>query len=195
MTTDSTVPMVPMIKERALRETLASISAVVVAYSGGVDSAYLAYVAHGTLGEAVRSRSRPTAQAILLLAPPPDGPRDRRAADSSTRSSRRTSSRAPRIPREPGEPGATSASTSCTRTSRASRWSAARWSSTATTATIAATIGRAGRRRGNSASEARSMKWVSARMRCAETFAPRRPAYVGRSRRRRLLRRAFPYES
>jgi uncharacterized protein len=38
-------------KERALRETLSSLSSVVVAYSGGVDSAYLALVAHETLGD------------------------------------------------------------------------------------------------------------------------------------------------
>ena len=37
-------------KERALRETIASLGSVVVAYSGGVDSAYLAWVAHTTLG-------------------------------------------------------------------------------------------------------------------------------------------------
>lgn len=37
-------------KERALRETLSSLGSVIVAYSGGVDSAYLAYVAHDTLG-------------------------------------------------------------------------------------------------------------------------------------------------
>jgi uncharacterized protein len=37
-------------KERALRETLSSLRSVIVAYSGGVDSAYLAYVAHETLG-------------------------------------------------------------------------------------------------------------------------------------------------
>jgi uncharacterized protein len=37
-------------KERALRDTLSSLSSVIVAYSGGVDSAYLAYVAHATLG-------------------------------------------------------------------------------------------------------------------------------------------------
>src|SRR5262245_47943071 len=38
-------------KERALRETLSSMGSVVVAYSGGVDSAYLACVAHDTLGD------------------------------------------------------------------------------------------------------------------------------------------------
>jgi uncharacterized protein len=38
-------------KERALRDTLSSLGSVVVAYSGGVDSAYLAWVAHDTLGK------------------------------------------------------------------------------------------------------------------------------------------------
>ncbi len=38
-------------KARALRETLSSLGSVVVAYSGGVDSAYLACVAHDTLGD------------------------------------------------------------------------------------------------------------------------------------------------
>jgi uncharacterized protein len=38
-------------KERALCDTLASFGSVVVAYSGGVDSAYLAYVANRTLGD------------------------------------------------------------------------------------------------------------------------------------------------
>jgi uncharacterized protein len=37
-------------KERALRDTLSLLDSVIVAYSGGVDSAYLAFVAHGTLG-------------------------------------------------------------------------------------------------------------------------------------------------
>jgi uncharacterized protein len=37
-------------KEHALREALSSLGSVVVAYSGGVDSAYLAYIAHDTLG-------------------------------------------------------------------------------------------------------------------------------------------------
>src|SRR5499427_2452367 len=38
-------------KERALADTLASLDSVLVAYSGGVDSAYLAYMAHRTLGD------------------------------------------------------------------------------------------------------------------------------------------------
>jgi len=38
-------------KERALRDTLSSLRSVIVAYSGGVDSAYLAYVADRMLGE------------------------------------------------------------------------------------------------------------------------------------------------
>ena len=38
-------------KDQALRESLTSLGSVVVAYSGGVDSAYLAYVASRTLGD------------------------------------------------------------------------------------------------------------------------------------------------
>src|SRR4030081_2325138 len=38
-------------KERALRDTLASLHSFIVAYSGGVDSAYLAFIAHRTLGD------------------------------------------------------------------------------------------------------------------------------------------------
>jgi uncharacterized protein len=38
-------------KERALSDTLASLGSVIVAYSGGADSAYLAFVANRTLGE------------------------------------------------------------------------------------------------------------------------------------------------
>jgi len=41
----------PRAKERELGERIASVGAVVVAYSGGVDSAYLASVCHGVLGE------------------------------------------------------------------------------------------------------------------------------------------------
>jgi uncharacterized protein len=41
----------PAEKEHALRDALASLDSVIVAYSGGVDSAYLAYVASRTLGD------------------------------------------------------------------------------------------------------------------------------------------------
>src|ERR1700744_2745092 len=37
-------------KERALHARLRSLKSVIVAYSGGVDSAYLAYAAHSVLG-------------------------------------------------------------------------------------------------------------------------------------------------
>ena len=43
----------PALKEQALRDALASLDSVIVAYSGGVDSAYLAYAAHRTIGASV----------------------------------------------------------------------------------------------------------------------------------------------
>ena len=51
-------------KERALRDTLSSLGSVIVAYSGGVDSAYLAWVAHTTLG----------ARAVAITADSPSYP-------------------------------------------------------------------------------------------------------------------------
>lgn len=42
-------------KESALRETVSSLGSVIVAYSGGVDSAYLALIAHQTLGRRARA--------------------------------------------------------------------------------------------------------------------------------------------
>src|SRR3954468_5460430 len=41
----------PVAKEQALCDALASLDSVIVAYSGGVDSAYLAYIASRTLGD------------------------------------------------------------------------------------------------------------------------------------------------
>src|SRR3954447_4072678 len=56
-------------KERALGETLASLDSVIVAYSGGVDSAYLAYVANRTLGD----------RAVAVTADSPSYPERHRA--------------------------------------------------------------------------------------------------------------------
>src|SRR3954464_9050520 len=56
-------------KERALCDTLASLDSVVVAYSGGVDSAYLAYIAHRALGD----------RAVAVTADSPSYPERHRA--------------------------------------------------------------------------------------------------------------------
>jgi uncharacterized protein len=56
-------------KEDALRGRLASLGSVVVAYSGGVDSAYLAWVAHDTLGD----------RAVAVTADSPSYPERHRA--------------------------------------------------------------------------------------------------------------------
>jgi NH3-dependent NAD+ synthetase len=123
-------------KERALRDTLASLDSVIVAYSGGVDSAYLAYIASRTLGD----------RAVAVTADSPSYPERHR--ELAIRIARNT---AP-TPRT----AAITASTSCTRTSRASPSRGTRLSSTATMPTIAATIVPAARRHASSASGARS---------------------------------------
>src|SRR6478672_9626613 len=56
-------------KEQALRDALASLDSVIVAYSGGVDSAYLAYVANRTLGD----------RAVAVTADSPSYPERHRA--------------------------------------------------------------------------------------------------------------------
>ena len=109
-------------KEHALRETLSSLGSVIVAYSGGVDSAYLAWVANGTLGD----------RALAVTADSPSYPeRHRRMARAHrrsssafvTRSSGPTSSNGPNT--APIRPtAATTASTSSTRTCRVSPRSA-----------------------------------------------------------------------
>ena len=59
----------PVAKERALSAALSSLDSVVVAYSGGVDSAYLAYIASRTLGD----------RAVAVTADSPSYPERHRA--------------------------------------------------------------------------------------------------------------------
>jgi uncharacterized protein len=56
-------------KEHALRGTLAGYGSVVIAFSGGVDSAYLAWIAHDVLGD----------HALAVTADSPSYPRSHRA--------------------------------------------------------------------------------------------------------------------
>ena len=59
----------PAAKEQALGDALASLDSVIVAYSGGVDSAYLAYIAGRTLGD----------RAVAVTADSPSYPERHRA--------------------------------------------------------------------------------------------------------------------
>ena len=111
----------PAAKEQALCDALASLDSVVVAYSGGVDSAYLAYIASRTLGD----------RAIAVTADSPSYPERHRALairiaqefglrhEIIQTSELENPSTAPTRPT-----AAISASTSSTRTCRASRPSA-----------------------------------------------------------------------
>src|SRR5205809_3886386 len=56
-------------KEAALEDVLTSLDSVIVAYSGGVDSAYLAYIASRTLGD----------RAVAVTADSPSYPERHRA--------------------------------------------------------------------------------------------------------------------
>ncbi len=126
-------------KEQALAGALSSLGSVVVAYSGGVDSAYLAYVANRTLGERAvavtadspsypeRHRQLAIRIASRVRPPPRDHPHER--------------ARAPRVPRESGEPLLLLQARALHAPDRASPPTAAPSSSTATTPTTAATTG------------------------------------------------------
>ena len=64
------IPPVPASKRAALLDQLASLDSVLVAYSGGTDSAYLAYTAHQALG----------ARMLAVIADSPSLPRAELAA-------------------------------------------------------------------------------------------------------------------
>ena len=104
-------------KERALRDALSSLGSVVVAYSGGVDSAYLACVATGRSATAPWP-SPPTARAIPS-ATASWRSRSRASSACATRSSRPNELERPSTARTPPT-AATTASTSSTRTCRGS---------------------------------------------------------------------------
>src|SRR3954463_7755010 len=79
-------------KERALGDALASLESVIVAYSGGVDSAYLACIAHRTLGD----------RAVAVTADSPSYPERHRATATPPRYPERPPPTAIRIARDFG---------------------------------------------------------------------------------------------
>ena len=126
-------------RSRPSRDTLASLGSVVVAYSGGVDSAYLACVAARTLGD----------RAVAVTADSPSYPErhrrlaidDRARVRPAPRDHPHERARAPRVPRQPGQPLLLLQARALHAPVAHRRRRAARSSSTATTPTIAATTG------------------------------------------------------
>ena len=149
-------------RQAALDGALRDLPSLIVAYSGGVDSAYLAYAAHRALGAGALcghrrqpqlsrapSRARPPARARLRLQSP--GHPDRRNG-------------APRIPRQPRESVLLLQARALHAPLGArARRAASRRSPTAATPTIAATTGPGARRRASSACAARSTRPASPR--------------------------------
>ena len=175
-------------KELALERTLSSLGSVVIAYSGGVDSAYLACIAHRALGS----------RACAITADSPSYPQRHRMLAVQIAEQfgfRHEFIRTDELDRQEYRANPanrfTTASTSSTLISPASPPIDMRSSSTATTPMTAATTGRAGRRRASSASAARSTTSISRRTRSASCRAApgSRP---GTSRRPRACRRGSP---
>ncbi len=175
-------------KEQALLRTLAGWPALIVAYSGGVDSAYLAWAATRVLGRG----------ALCITADSPSYPDRHRAlarqiaadfgfAHEVIHTSEMARPDTGRIPRT----AVTTASTSSTRTWLGSRARAGfPPSPTVATRTIAGTTGPGVKPRRNSASRAPSMRSAWPRPRSASCPIVR-GCPRGTSPRRRACRRAF----
>ena len=147
-------------KAARLAGLLADLDSVIVAFSGGVDSAYLAYVAHATLG----------ARSCAITADSPSYPRrHREMALAVARQCQlhheiiRTNEMArPEYPRESRRSLLPLQARAAIRISSRSRTLAGFVrSSMAATPTIASTIDPVVRRLANSACGARSMRWIS----------------------------------
>ena len=146
-------------KEVRLRELLASYESVIVAFSGGADSAYLAWAATGVLGQS----------ALCITADSPSYPdRHRQLALTVAREVglRHEIIQTSELDREEYRANPTNRCYYCkhelytalTRIAARSRICRGRW--TAAMPTIAATTGPAVRRRANSAFEVPSTKWA-----------------------------------